>query len=114
MKSVNLIMGAALAIFFAYSFGGCKVPAPKPPLVDASDASTATLDAALQDACSAACGQLGKLGCPESNTPDGGKSCVQLCRDAEASGKFSLKPMCVSGAQTIEQLKACGTVRCLK
>lgn len=113
MRPVNIVMGGALAIFAVYLMGGCPTPAPKPPIVDASDA--ALEDAVVRNpSCASACEQLAKLGCPEGRTLDGGKSCLHVCEDAEASGKFSLKPACVIGAQTIEQLRLCGTVRCQK
>lgn len=124
---VNTFMVIVVAIFFAHTIGGCPTPAPKPPPVpDASDASVVdpglvpdpddpgeAADAS-SPACVHACSQLKKLGCPEAAKPDGGKTCYKVCADAEASGKFSLKPMCVAGAQSIEQLRTCGTVRCKK
>jgi len=119
LRSVNLVMGASLAIFFAYATGGCPTPAPKPPPFDASDASAfqdadAEGDSSLRSpSCAAACAKMKTLRCPEAEQPDGGKTCYLLCADAEGSGKFSLKSECLARAGTVADLRACGTVRCV-
>lgn len=113
MWPANAAMGASVGIVVAHFIGGCPQPSPKPPPNDASDAAPLP-DSGPSAPCEAACAKLAALGCPEADTLDGGKSCAQLCLDSEASGKFNLKPACVAGAQTVEQVRACGTVRCGK
>lgn len=130
LRPVNLLMGASLAIFFAYATAGCPTPAPKPPPHDASDASDAPFDAGFDGpvpegepdaalkypACAAACAKMAEkaIDCPEAAKPDGGKTCYRLCADAEESGKFNLKPACIAGAKDVAGVRACGTVRCKK
>lgn len=86
-------------------------PEPKPPTVEV-DASTVVVVDAAPSACASACANLRRLGCPEGETADGGKSCVDLCDQLQASGKFDMKPACVAAAQTREELAACKTARC--
>lgn len=129
-------MKAIFVLIIGCCLLGCP-PSPKPPVVDASDASldvgdagpqidaTAVVDAAVDPdeapdgtvknkACAAACAKMKALGCPEAVKPDGGQTCYNVCAHAESSGKFSLKPDCVASKNTIEELKTCGTVRCKK
>ena len=97
-------------------------PPPKPVPTDADaapaptqDASTdAPVDAAPAKPCVSACARLSELGCPEALPVDGGSTCLQICEQAEATGKFNLKPQCISAAKTVEEVRACGSVRCKK
>ena len=128
-KLLPVLVGTTSALAVAWLVAGCPPP-PKPPPTDA-DAQVIDVvtpesgaadagddsdpDGALRSpACKNACLRLRQLGCPEAETPDGGKTCYMLCADAEASGKFRLKPDCVAAAQTVETVRACGTVRCQK
>lgn len=74
-----------------------------PPYVDAA-----------APACLLACARLRELGCPEAERPDGGESCYQTCARLELGGHFSLRPACVSDAGTVDRVRTCGTVRCLR
>jgi hypothetical protein len=139
MKTVNLVMLAALGTLLAYACVGCP-PHPQPvvpdssqdasadagaalPPTDAQDASTGALDAGDPDggdldaarypACAKACATLGKLGCPEAATVDGGQSCYAVCGHAAETKKFDFKAPCLATAKTIADAKACGSVRCL-
>jgi hypothetical protein len=85
------------------------IPAPSPPVVQVDASIT---DASIGSVCSTACANLKRIGCPEGDTPDGGKSCVSICEAAEASGKFNLQPACVSVAKTKDDVRACKSVRC--
>jgi hypothetical protein len=93
----------------ALAIAGCPLvlgcPRPEPP------AAPDPPPAVVVD-CARACERLGELGCPEAETPDGGKACLVVCVDAEREGKYSLKPACVAVAHTSAELRACGTVRC--
>lgn len=95
---------------------GCPIPEPKPPVVnpDASqDASEDAMDSSLRyPVCAKACEKLAILGCPEAMPMDAGKSCYLLCADATESKKFDLKPACIADSKSIDDVKACGTVRC--
>lgn len=99
------LLAAMLSVLF-----GCRVitpnaDPPEPPftVVETTDGFSFCRDA---------CKRLSELGCPEALTPDGGRSCYQLCTDIESNGKFALRPGCVSAARTVDQVRACGTVRC--
>jgi hypothetical protein len=112
-------MYACGLICLVHSLGGCPAQPPVvPPVPDASDASVAAIADSGEDmdgasaTCSNACANLKKLGCPEANTLPGGDTCVVLCQKTQASGKFDMKPSCVSKAKDVAGLKACGTVRC--
>ncbi len=113
-------MRLSMMSMFACLLVACPAPTPVPPAPDAdasgvpdaapltpTDGATPTLDD-----CSRACARLSTLGCPEALTPDGGRSCYEVCTKAEATGKFSLNPKCVAGAASKDALFACGTVRC--
>lgn len=65
-------------------------------------------------ACSKACAKLKELGCPEGERKKGEKTCYALCRDAEDSGKYTLKPQCVADASSVDSVRACKTVKCAK
>jgi len=118
MRVPNRMMGACLLVVAIHALGGCPSPAPVVPTVDATDAAIVIDDAAVLDAtgtqCMRACATLKKLGCPEAETPDGGDTCVALCQRAQDTKKFDMRPQCVSDAGSVEQLRACGTVRCKK
>ena len=80
-----------------------------------SDATVEFLDGAKKNAsCVKACAKLAEFGCPEGKAPDAGDSCYFVCANAEASGKFGLKPDCIAAAKTAVELQACKTVRCKK
>ena len=122
LRPVNAMLGASLATFLAYSLVACPPPIPKPPPIDAADASESVdagesesnVDASRFPSCVSACAKMKSLGCPEAETPDGGKTCYRLCADAEASKKFNLKPACIAGCGDIACVRGCGSVRCLK
>lgn len=121
-------MYACVLIVAVHSLGGCPARPPvNPNGPDASDASVdadvndASADASLDDGsdsvsatCARSCKNLQKFGCPEGNTPDGGDSCVVLCQKTQNSGKFDLKPSCISKAVDMAGIKACKSVRCMK
>lgn len=108
---------------------GCpgNQPESTPPVVEPSqdggfpivnheegDNEDPTLGKARYPDCVRACAKLKELTCPEAEQPKGGKTCYAVCRDAEASGKYTMKPACVALATTIDSVRACKTVRCLK
>lgn len=144
MRAPNLLMILSLGSLLAYACVGCPphplpvapdgsqdasgdVQAPEPP-ADAVDASTGLQDAAtdaLDDpdgnvdaaryaSCAKACANLGKLGCPEAATVDGGDSCYAVCAHAVTSHKFDFKAACLTAAKSAAEAKACGSVRCAR
>lgn len=114
----HILHVAAVTLFLMGT--GCPPVSPKPPVADGdADVALADADNGLDEdgaprnvPCTQACVKLAFLGCPEAAKPDGGKTCYRLCADAEASGKFSLKPACVAAAKDVDGVRACGTVRC--
>jgi hypothetical protein len=64
-------------------------------------------DAGEDDACARACGRLAALGCPEAEPTDAGATCVEVCRNAEASGVVTLEPDCVADAATCDDIDRC-------
>lgn len=77
---------------------------PLPPLETCSDGSSVPAD------CRLACESLAKLGCPES--APAGRTCGCVCAFAEDAG-LPLNAWCIAAASTPDQIRACGTVRCL-
>lgn len=111
-----------LLLALALALAGCPAPEPahpelaeggRPP-ADSPDAEDPPEGSAAIPACSRACAALERLGCPEAERPDGGRTCYAVCADAERGGKFSLKPSCVAASKSVAELRACGTVRCGK
>lgn len=64
------------------------------------------------DMVAAACMRLRELGCPEGDGVDGGQSCETVMRKVASSGAFAMKADCLAFADTVQQARACGTVRC--
>lgn len=85
-------------------------------IYDASeeDAALSGVVDAANNLCMRACLNLAVLKCPEALTIDGGKDCYNLCKDAEATGKFNMNTACVAAATDVAHLKLCKTVRCKK
>lgn len=66
-------------------------------------------------ACANACAMLQRLGCPEGVGRPGEDSCYVVCKRAETTrGRIDLKPSCVSAARTKDDVRSCGTYRCLE
>lgn len=121
LRRYGWAFGALLAL-------GCPAPEPKQPETiqdagadgfpqtsgDPGDSEDPTVAAALFPDCVKACVTLHTLGCPEAEKPAGGKTCYAICRDAEKSVGFSLKPACVAQAKSVTEVRACKTVRCQK
>lgn len=104
-------IGTAIAVLFLASCPEPKVPDYEitvfPPYgLDGGDAELADIPAD----CRLACESLAKVGCPESHPA--GRSCASVCAAAQAGGR-DLKPWCIANASTPDQMRACGTVRCL-
>lgn len=119
---MRLLLGALFATLLA----GCPVTPPEPPHVevgdggsyppgpmDPVDAEDPPPESANYPVCARACANLKRLGCPEAERPDGGRTCYAVCADAEKSGKFPLKPICIATAKDVVDVKSCKTVRCL-
>jgi hypothetical protein len=114
------LLVAALVLALA----GCPAVPPEPPHVEIADGGYPTAHADSSDAedppvelatfpiCAKACATLKRLGCPEAARPDGGRTCYAVCAEAEKGGHFSLRPSCVAPAVSVEELRACKTVRC--
>jgi hypothetical protein len=79
---------------------------------DPADADDPAIEAAAYPTCARACAALKRLGCPEAERPDGGGTCYAVCAQAEASGKFGLRPSCVAASKSLVDVRACGSVRC--
>lgn len=105
------------------AIAGCPHPAPGPNRPDIvmpdggqpGDDEDPQLDGAASPACAGACATMKKLGCPEAARPDGGKTCYRVCADAQRTpGISALRPECIAGKDSVEGVRSCGTVRCLK
>lgn len=107
-----------LALFAALLLG-CP-PSPINPPPDANDGASPVppttpdagpvlfADSGPPTACTLACVNLNKLGCPEGLDPN----CVNVCNHAQGQGVTNLKPDCLANATTVAAAKACGTVTC--
>lgn len=83
-----------------------------PLLTACPPAPPATPPASAKTTAGRACDALRRLQCPEGEPTRSGASCEQVWAKAE-----ELQPMpaeCVATAATIEQVRACGLVRCEK
>jgi hypothetical protein len=86
---------------------GRSVPPPVAPPVDAGIA-----EAGASSSCAAACARLAELECPEGAPTKGGESCEAVCISASSVQAFPLA--CISVAGSVEEVRACGRVRCLR
>jgi hypothetical protein len=89
----------ALTAFLAALLASCASCRSTPVAPDVADAG--------EDACARACGRLAALACPEADTTDAGATCVEVCRNAEASGVVTLEPDCVADAATCDDIDRC-------
>ncbi len=84
----------------AAAFVGCascrSTPIAPDDVVDGGD-----------DPCARACQRLATLGCAEAAPTDAGATCVEVCRNTEASGVVSLDPACVANIATCDEVDAC-------
>ncbi len=108
-------MRRLLPVLFAASWLALGCPPeptkPTPPTPREDDAGPYIPS---PDACASACAKLADLGCPESKQVPGGKSCEDICRQAEESGQMRMKPDCIATSKSVEDARACGSVRCRK
>ena len=117
MRSRHLVIALVLIVVFV----GCPTtPAFPPQVADAApwgyeDGSTGPNGPKpAHPVCDRACVNLRALGCPEGTPVTGGDSCEDVCARSDLSGHFSIKPQCLADSGSVEQLRACGTVRCQK
>lgn len=91
---------------FAFVAACAPLPLPPEPPVVIVDAGAGT--------CATACERLRVLGCPESTTPTGGRSCVETCREGVIDGLVSATwRECVTQAAERAELRHCvPAVRC--
>lgn len=61
--------------------------------------------------CARACTNLRALGCPEGARNASGESCASVCNRALADG-FQIRPDCIASGVNVDQVRACGRVRC--
>jgi len=105
---VCALCGLVLVGFFA-----CREPNCPDSVVIIQPSTDAATDGEVKvPACGEACVQLAKLGCPEATPKQGEESCYVVCARAEETKRFSLKPACIAKAATVDEARACGTVRC--
>lgn len=90
-----------LSLAGAVALAGCtpRPPPPPPPAPAPSDTSA-----------EAACSTIARLRCPEATLT--GPSCPAVIRRAEELRDMHLP--CVAGARTVDELRACGSVRCIE
>lgn len=107
---VGAVSAACVALLVA-----CP-PSPQPPVDPSPRDGSAPIveDGSAYPECRAACARLWELGCPEGVPFDGGSTCFRVCAEAEASGKFDLKPTCLASAHDVAGVRACRTVRCAR
>ncbi len=76
-------------------------PSPVPPVVPG------------QPGCEPACLALARLDCPEAKPSRAGASCVEICERLVASPTLGrIDTACVSGAESVDQVRTCAGVRC--
>lgn len=62
------------------------------------------------DVCTDACQNMAYYGCPEGLA----SNCASTCNKVQSEAITDLKPVCLSTAQSISDLRECGTVKCVK
>lgn len=94
------ILAEPITVLLALVVGlvACSAP-PPPPAPAPSDTSA-----------EAACSTIARLRCPEATLT--GPSCPAVIRRAEELRDMHLP--CVAGARTVDELRACGSVRCIE
>ena len=112
MKTALVTLALSLAV-------SCCKPASCPSVTPDGDAGSVDaaehdLDAVKLDDCARACAtmRLPSIRCPEADPVDAGDSCETVCRHVATTGLTDLKPKCIASAKTVEEVRACGTVRC--
>lgn len=99
----------ALALII-YALGACEPKPPPPVPAPMLDAGWVFEDAGTLE--EAACQNLRRLGCPEGDGVAGGRSCEETFL-MEANRVFvNFRPECIAAASSVEQVRACQTVRC--
>lgn len=90
-----------LVLLSALSIVACVTVPPAPtPTPDTS-------------ACTVACSNLERLGCPEADPPVVERAgCVPVCEHMVSSGKFRLDVSCIVAARSVEAVRVCAGVRC--
>jgi hypothetical protein len=102
----------ASLIGLACLLGGMACPQPLPPVPPGPPPATA--DAGATDAAvpgsvvEMACANLARLQCPEGLRLD----CVAVAQKAMDLHTTDLKLGCLIGAQTVAEVRACGSVSC--
>ena len=76
----------------------------KPPMVKSSGQDTPS--------CDTACKNLTVIGCQESQPTDSGITCSFVCSELIELEK-SIDVECISSAKTKEEVRNCGSIRCL-
>lgn len=62
--------------------------------------------------CETACVRLAELGCPEARMTPDGTTCPTACHRAERY--VDLRHACIVHAASVDDVRACGTVRCVE
>lgn len=96
----------ASLIGLAFLLGGiaCPSPQPLPPVPPGPPPATADAGSIVE----AACANLARLQCPEGLRLD----CVTVAQKAVDLRTTDLKLGCLVGAQTVDEVRACGSVSC--
>lgn len=105
------VRAPAIAIaLIAYTLGACDPKPPPPVPAPILDAGWVFEDAGSME--EAACQNLRRLGCPEGDGVAGGRSCEETFL-MEANRVFvNFRPECIAAASSVDQVRACQTVRC--
>ncbi len=93
-------------LVYVCALAACKLTNPVP--VEPDYPST---DDAGSSSCARACLNFERLGCPEARHTDTGISCTDVCLRSSALVKHPLT--CWVKAKTVDELRACGGVRCV-
>lgn len=99
--------GAAMVLFFVglvWLLSSCETPAPVVPIADSGGGQ-------MTDGCEIACKNLRRLNCPEAKPNAKGMECAEVCRRAERLR--DMNTVCVATAGDLDDLRECGTVRCV-
>jgi hypothetical protein len=78
-------------------------PGPGPAVLDGGAS-----DAPVETVAQATCANLARLGCPEGLKAN----CASVVQKAIDTQVTNLRGDCLVGAQTVEAVRACGTVSC--
>ncbi len=117
------VANVSVVVFMLTIGACCATPPPKPVqtvVVRCSDEDSGGIGEVSDEAslinmgspCAVSCRSLDMLGCPEAKKLEGGKTCYETCIDILPVSNYNTD--CVVRAKTVDAVRKCPMVKCLK